>query len=364
MKSSLPENLNEVVEMEKILLISNDVLHYREKIYNYFFDKFRERGYDFQVLSNRFQNVNYDLKFVHYEIPFSAKQYIAKIKEIKPQYVILFLHLKDKVMLPIIGYCKVNRIPVIYWNHGINIKTPNDKVKNAIFHFIHNQCDALITYTPDMRKYFSEKNQKKLFVAYNTLNFTDIDKETVPDKEITKKKYGISENKVILYISRMMPYKRVDLLMDAFADLEDIAVVMVGPGFSKEQQKKVDSHQNLYYLGEKYGSDVNEVYKMGDVFSTPGHIGLAMNEALFWGLPVVLLEGTHAPEIYYMKNGTTGYLAKDEEDFKKYMVDLLHDEERLSKMSKACLEVYDKEVSIDRMFQGFKDAIEYCKKGG
>ena len=118
--------------MEKILLISNDVLHYREKIYNYFFDKFRERGYDFQVLSNRFQNVNYDLKFVHYEIPFSAKQYIAKIKEIKPQYVILFLHLKDKVMLPIIGYCKVNRIPVIYWNHGINIKTPNDKVKNAM----------------------------------------------------------------------------------------------------------------------------------------------------------------------------------------------------------------------------------------
>lgn len=247
---------------------------------------------------------------MHYEIPFSAKQYIAKIKEIKPQYVILFLHLKDKVMLPIIGYCKVNRIPVIYWNHGINIKTPNDKVKNAIFHFIHNQCDALITYTPDMRKYFSEKNQKKLFVAYNTLNFTDIDKETVPDKEITKKKYGISENKVILYISRMMPYKRVDLLMDAFADLEDIAVVMVGPGFSKEQQKKVDSHQNLYYLGEKYGSDVNEVYKMGDVFSTPGHIGLAMNEALFWGLPVVLLEGTHAPEIYYMKNGTTGYADK------------------------------------------------------
>lgn len=117
-------------------------------------------------------------------------------------------------------------------------------------------------------------------------------------------------------------------------------------------------------LQKKNGSDVNEVYKMGDVFSTPGHIGLAMNEALFWGLPVVLLEGTHAPEIYYMKNGTTGYLAKDEEDFKKYMVDLLHDEERLSKMSKACLEVYDKEVSIDRMFQGFKDAIEYCKKGG
>lgn len=347
--------------MERILLISNDVLHYREKVYNYFYDRFQENGYDFQVLSNRFQNVNYELKFVHYEIPFSVKQYVKKINDINPQFVILFLHLKDKIMIPIIEYCKMRKIPVIYWNHGINIKTPNDKLKNAVFHFIHNQCDALITYTPDMKKYFSERNQKKLFVAYNTLNFTDIDKTKVPDKETTKKKYGIKEKKVILYISRMMPYKRVDLLMDAFADLEDIAVVMVGPGFSMEQQKKVDAHENLYYLGEKYGSDVNEVYKMGDVFSTPGHIGLAMNEALFWGLPVVLLQGTHAPEIYYMKNGVTGYLAADEDDFRKYMIDLLKDDTRLRKMSDACLDVYDREVSIERMFKGFEDAIVYCK---
>lgn len=352
----------ETVHMERILLISNDVLHYREKVYNYFYDKFQEQGYDFQVLSNRFQNVNYDLKFTHYEVPFSIKGYLDMIKHIAPQYVILFLHLKDKVMIPVIEYCKTHKIPVIYWNHGINIETPNDKLKNAIFHFIHNQCDALITYTPDMKQYFTEKNQKKLFIAYNTLNFADIDKDKVPDKETTKQKYGIKEKRVILYISRMMPYKRVDLLMDLFADLDDIAVVMVGPGFSKEQKNKVDSHKNLYYLGEKYGSDVNEIYKMGDVFSTPGHIGLAMNEALFWGLPVVLLQGTHAPEIYYMKNGVTGYLAENEEDFKSYTIDLLRDDVKLRKMSEACSDVYNREVSIDRMFQGFEDAITYCKK--
>ncbi len=347
--------------MEKILLISNEVLHYREKIYNYFHERFRENDLDFQVLSNSFQDVSYELEFEYYTLPFSVKGYIRKINEIRPKYVILFLHLKDKVMLPIIWYCNLHHIPVIYWNHGINIRTPDDKKKNAIFHYIHNRCDALITYTPDMRQYFTEKNQKKLFVAYNTLNFTDIDKNAVPDKEITKKKYGIKENKVILYISRMMPYKRVNLLMDSFADLEDIAVVMVGPGFSEKQQKMVDEHSNLYYLGEKYGSDVNEIYKMGDVFSTPGHIGLAMNEALFWGLPVILLQGTHAPEIYYMKDGETGYLAKDEDDFKQYMIELLHDDKRLKKMSDACLDVYNKEVSIDRMYQGFADAIKYCE---
>ncbi len=347
--------------MDKVLLISNEVLHYREKVYNYFYKRFKEDGLDFQVLSNSFQNVSYDLEFKHYILPFSVKGYIRKIKEIKPKYVIVFLHLKNKVMLPIIWYCNFHNIPVIYWNMGINILTPGNKAKNAVFHYIHNRCDALITYTPDMRKYFSKKNQKKLFVAFNTLNFTDIDKSTVPNKEETKKKYGIKEKKVILYISRILPYKRVDLLMEVFADLDDIAVVIVGPGFSQEQQKIVDEHSNLYYLGERYGAEVNEVYKMGDVFSTPGHIGLAMNEALFWGLPVILLQGIHSPEIYYMKNRETGYLAKDEADFKQYMIDLLHDDNRLQKMHEACLKVYEQEVSIDRMYQGFIDAVKYAE---
>mgnify|MGYP002348639477 FL=1 len=344
------------------MLISNYVFHYRQKIYNYFFEKFQKEGYDFLVIGNSFQKVDYELKFSRFEIPFSIKEYIEKIENIKPEYVILFLHLKDVVMLPIIWYCKVHQIPVIYWNFGINKNTPNAKLKNVLFHYIHHECNALLTYTPDMKRYFLEKHQHKIFVAFNTLDLSDVDKSVLPEKKITRSRYGITEKKVILYVSRIMPYKRVELLMDAFADVEDIAVVIVGPGFTWEQQKVVDSHKNLYYLGEKYGHDVQEIYSMGDVFSTPGHIGLAITEALFWGLPTVLLQGTHAPEIYYLKNGETGYLAKDEKEYKEYMIALLHDDSKLKKMSESCLEVFKKEVSIDKMFEGFIEAIRYCEK--
>lgn len=347
--------------MDKILLVSNTVMHYREKVYNYFYKKFQKEGLEFQVLSNSFQRVNYDLEFKYYEVPFSIHRYLDKIKEIHPKYVIIFLHLKNKVMLPVIWYCRLHGVPVIYWNHGINIDTPDNIIKNALFHFVHLQCNALITYTPDMKKYFTSRSQKRLFIAYNTLNLTDIDKEKLPSKEKIKQKYGIKEKKVILYVSRMLPYKRVNLLMKAFADIEDIAVVMVGPGLSQEQKKTVRMHSNLYYFGERYGAEGNEVYKMADVFSTPGHIGLALNEAFFWGLPVILLQGLHGPEIYYMKNNQTGYLAKDETDFKTYILDLLEDDERLAEMSRNCLEVYQNEMSIDRMYQGFIDAIHFCE---
>lgn len=347
--------------MKKVLLISNDVMHYREKVYNRFYDFFQRDGYEFAVLSNRFQQVGYKLKFEHWELPFSVGAYLKKLREIRPDTVILFLHLKDSVMLPIILYCKARSIPVIYWNHGINIKTPNAKLKNALFHRIHALCDALITYTPEMRRYFLPRDQKKLFVAYNTLDFSDIDPNALPSREEIKRKYGIREDKLILYISRMMPYKRVDLLMDCFRDIENVAVVMVGPGFTPEQQAVCDAHSNLYYLGEKYGSEVQEIYKIGDVFSTPGHIGLAVNEAMFWGLPIVVLAGTHAPEVYYIKDGLTGYFAKDEADFREYVLKLLADDQKRAAMSRATREVFAQEVSIDRMYQGFLDAVRYCE---
>ena len=143
--------------MDKILLISNHVFHYRQKVYNYFFDRFKEDNLEFHVISNSFQSIDYEMRFIKHELPFSKTGYINAIKEIKPKYVILFLHLSDKIMLPIIRYCKKSHISVIYWNHGVNVITPNNIMKNAIFHYIHNQCDALITYTPELKKYLKEK---------------------------------------------------------------------------------------------------------------------------------------------------------------------------------------------------------------
>ncbi|MFI3213724.1 MAG: glycosyltransferase family 4 protein [Eubacteriales bacterium] len=347
--------------MKKILLVSNHVFHYRQKLYNYFQKKFNEDGYELYVLSNSFQEVDFSTEYKKYETKMSITNYVKLLDEIKPDVVILFLHLKDYVMLPLIYSCKIKKIPVIYWNHGINIKTPESKIKNALFYFIHSCCDALITYTPEMKKYFSEKSQRKLFVAYNTIDLSDIDKNEICNPSECKSKYGIKEKNVILYVSRLKTYKRPELLIELFGGMEDIAVVLVGPDETDEFLMKVSAFDNVYYLGEKYGIEVDEIYKMADIFSTPGHIGLALNQAMFWGVPVVLLEGIHAPEIYYLKDNITGKIAVNEEVLKEYVLALLNDKEQLESMSAAALDVYEKEISIDRMYEGFKEAIKYCE---
>lgn len=347
--------------MKRILLISNYVFHYRIKIYNYFYDEFKKVGYEFHVLSNEYQNVNYDIKFKKHQLNFSISGYIKKINEIKPDIVINFLHLKDKLIIPLTYHCKLKRIPMIYWNHGIDLNTPNAKIKNSIYRYIHKISDAIILYTPNELKYISNKNKSKTFIAYNTLCLLNEEKKDVLNKEEVKNKYNIKEQNILMYISRIKSYKKLDVLLDNFSGLNNIGVVIVGSGINEAQLQKVNNSNNIYYLGEKYDKEVDEIYNMGDIFSTPGHIGLALNQSLFWGKPVVLLEGRHAPEIYYMKNGINGYLAKDELEFKTLILELFKDDDKLNRLSNNAKEIFKKEASIEKMFSGFIEAIKYCE---
>lgn len=347
--------------MKKVLLVSNYVFHYRQKVYNYFAERFMEDGYEFHVLSDEYQDAHYDFKFKQHVLPFSIMDYCNKINEIKPDAVIVFLHLKDKVQLPVIIYCRMKGIPVIYWNKPNSSDDPNNKVKNTMYHFIQDRCDAVITYTPELVSGFSKKGQQHLFVAFNSVNNTDIDKSKY-DKNSIKEKYGIKEKRVILYISRMRKSKRISVLLEAMANEKDIAVVAMGAGMTPELQAKFDAAPNLYYLGQKYGEEGNEVWAMGDIFSIPENCGLGINDAVFWNLPIVTIDGKQAPEIHYLRNGKNGYLCKDEAEYKQRLLDICHSDELLAQLKSGTQEIFDNEVDIKNMYKGFIDAVKFVDK--
>lgn len=337
-------------------------MHYRSNIYNEFSRMFAEMGYEFHVVSNEYQSVGFDIVYKQHTLKFSSADYKRFIDELLPDVCINFLHLKDRMIIPLTLYCQNRGIPMIYWNHGINLSTPNAVWKNLIFHLIHRISSAVILYSDRQLKYIWRRDRKKTFIAWNTLCFSREDSEQVASPEEVKRKYGIKERRVLMYISRILPYKGLDILLDNFTDATDLALVVVGGGLCEEQKAKIDACAHYYYLGERYEKDVDEIYHMGDIFSTPGHIGLAVNQAMYWGKPVVVLNRRHAPEICYLRDGENGFIVDSVEQLKAKVLQLAHDDELLKRVSQEARKTYEMEMKLENMFSGFRMAIEYVTR--
>lgn len=349
--------------MKRVLLVSNKVFHYRIPIYNYFHEKFLENGIEFSLLANEVQKESPEkLAFEHHIVPFSFIEYQKIIKEWQPDVIITFLHLKNLILWPLLHYCKIKKIPIIKWGHGVNLVDQNNKFKKMLFGYIHNLVDAIIIYSEEEKRHFSPKSLKKCFIAYNTINFSAIPKVNTTIKEI-KDKYDIPFEKVVLFVGRITKHKKVDILLDFFKDKKNQSegLVIVGPDMSEAQLEIVKDSPCIRYLGPIYDHiEVNEIFKMADIFCIPGANGLGVNQAMYWGLPILTIDsGQHSPEITYVKNGRNGLLVSSEKELAEKLHFLLQNESKLKELSVNAANDIRQEANIDRMFNGFLEAVNY-----
>ena len=355
----------------KVLLISNEVLHYRVNVYNYFYDRFKETGWDFSVRSNKIRKVNScSPRFDFKEIPFSFFAYREEIRKIRPDAIILFLHLKDTMIWPLIHWIKAMRIPVIYWNKGVNLDDAGNRLKNGFFRYIHTMSDGIILYSAREKKYISTRNQHKVFVANNTINY-NVFPEITESKEELKRILGIPFEKVVLFVGRMDVAggrKKVNHLIDIFREIDvpHAGLVIVGSGLSETLLKKCNP-ANTICPGEVHDPGnvwISRIFRCADIFSIPGHVGLGINQAMFWGLPVVTEEGGQPPEIQCLIDGRNGFIVPEDnlEELKRKIIYLLEDDEKRREMGRCAREDLLKNSSIEGMFEGFRNCIEYVAR--
>ena len=346
--------------MKKILLVSFHVHHYRIKIYNYFFEEFKKSGIDFAVLANSIQDVSLKPKFnVYIEKP-SYLKYIRFIGEYQPDYVITYLNLSDTRIYPVMYYCRIKKIPLIYWGHGINLLTPDNVIKNIIYHHLHRLADAIILYSEGELRYIKKKNHPKVFIANNTLDFSGIEpRDKKKDLDYIRAKYHIREEHLVLFVGRVTELKKLDVLLNLFRD-KNIALVIVGPGIKPHHLDIIREVPNYYYLGEIYeDKEIQAVFNASKFFCIPGNIGLGLNQAFFWGIPVVTLEGLNTPEIIYLKDHVNGYIVRQPEEIEEKILTTLKDEKLYADFSVKAKETADTVAHISKMFQGFYDTIKF-----
>jgi len=260
----------------------------------------------------------------------------------------------------IIFYTYFKNIPLIYYGHGLNLGS-SSKVLYLIYNFLHLFYKSIILYTPNEINVLWKIHHEKVEVAYNTLDLKERDKLIHENKFEIRKKYNLENEFVILFSGRIENRKRLDILLEFMnkKKIQNIKLLVVGPTDNKEILSQLTNNEQILYLGPIYDKEkMAEVFFISDVFSIPGHIGLGLVEALYWGLPVLTIEGKHAPEIYYLDNKQNGFLVKDILELENKFIKLSKDSELLNRMSEKAKLTYKDKADIKYMLNGFIKSIK------
>lgn len=355
--------------MKTLLLISSPVPHYRVSVYNYLHRRFAEHGWNFMVASNQMQpESRLQVKFDFRQLAFDFAAYRRLLQEIRPDAVMFHLHLKDRLFWQLIHWLKFRGTPVICWTKGANLDRPQSRLRYHLFNYFHDLSDALILYSLRQLDVIKPRNRHKVFAANNTVNFEDYP-EVRDSREQIKAEFRIPFEKVVLFAGTMGidgDRKKVDHLIDVFRNLQrpDVGLVLVGGGMTAERQARLNP-RNTLYLGKVHDAQnlqISKLFKAADIFVIPGHVGLGLNQAFYWGLPVVTEDGLHPPEIQYLKSGRNGYMVPENDlaQLEQKMLHLLDNDALRQEFSRNAREDIMREASIEGMFASFRKAVAYA----
>lgn len=178
--------------------------------------------------------------------------------------------------------------------------------ENFIFRFLAKPVtfylkfwDKIASERPDYYIAISEEVQSRIKKYYGRDS-----KVIYPPLTIATDNFQIKDDGYFLVVSRLVPYKQIDLAIKACKDLM-LPLKIVGTG-SEEIFLKNISSENIEFLGDLSDKELISYYKNCKALIFPGSedFGLVMLEAQSFGKPVIAFKGGGALEI--INEGVTG----------------------------------------------------------
>lgn len=297
-----------------------------------------------------------------------------------PEVVIVRHAIRNLTLLPLLWSCRCKHIPVVVWGQGYSRHRdfePGKNVYDKVHLSIVRLADAYVCYTPEVRETLAQYiDETRLFVAMNTLDTQSLfqvrDELRAEGKGSVKRRLGLQRKYYLIFVGRLQPRKQIPYLLEVYEIVNrqypEVGLIIIGNGDQEPylRQRAGNAHlQDVHMLGFKPLEETGEYLFASDALVIPGWLGLAVNHAFVFGLPVVSqrfgddLEG-HAPEAAYVEHGVTGWFAQegDKAGMAEGIVEILkHQREYSMRVS----EYVEKYLRIERMIEGFAEAIAHAK---
>ena len=258
-----------------------------------------------------------------------------------------FVRISQNGALPAILVSKFYGGIVYYWHSGkshllekempFNLLKIKWYIKSKLpFKLVSRYVSFFVTGPESMLEYYKETvgvNGKKLMCLYNDINVERFSPVDIEKKKQLKKELGVDINiKIILFVHRLSPvrkslYYMPYVLENVLSNTSEYKCYVIGGGSelvelkNKLISKKLDD--KVIILGEKPNSEIQNYYKISDVF---------INPTFTEGFPRVLLEAMASglPCVTTNAGGTADIIGELQKEF---MVDINNREKFSEKLT-------------------------------
>jgi len=280
------------------------------------------------------------------------------LEEWQPDALIVEANPRYPVTRRAISWMHQNRRKVIGWGLGAPpIVGPLKRLRQGERLSMLSSLDAIISYSRQGAELYRQLGipKDKVYVAFNAV-------DPAPPIPPSQRTVQLNGKATVLFVGRLQSRKRIDILLQACAALPhelqpDVVIIGDGPARKEYENLAERIYPNANFVGAKHGTELEPYYAKADLFVLPGTGGLAIQQAMAHGLPIVVAHG----------DGTQNDLVRSENGWQippddlKALTDILRqalsDLVQLRQMGNASYRIVAEEINVDKMVEVFIQAL-------
>jgi glycosyltransferase involved in cell wall biosynthesis len=217
-----------------------------------------------------------------------------------------------------------------------------------------SKFDALLAYSQRGADEYAALGfpRERIFVAHNSVS-------PKPEQVLDRKPQTV-DRATILFVGRLQARKRVDSLLHACAEMESkprLIIVGDGPERTALESLARDVYPAAEFAGARHGMELKPYFAESDLFVLPGTGGLAVQEAMSYGLPVIVAKGDGTQDDLVRDGNGWQIQPEDYGALVATMKNALSDMARLRKMGEESFRIVSEEINIQKMVEVFVDAL-------
>lgn len=248
--------------------------------------------------------------------------------------------------------------PVLGW--GLGAPRTGNPLERALRRTYLRRFDGLIAYSHKGGAEYMALGLKNVTVAVNAV-------APRPTEPPPQRPDHLEGPPTVLFVGRLQARKRIDLLLRACAALPEnlqprLLIVGEGPARADFETLAARIYPHAEFVGAKHGAELEALFSNADLFVLPGTGGLAVQQAMTHGLPVIVAQGDGTQDDLVRPENGWQVPPGDEDALRRALASALADLPRLRRMGAESYRIVSEEVNLEAMVDVFIEALGQVRR--